>query len=148
MGAKRNASCGVGTVLWRANEDGQILPTSYRAIRIPRARNHLDPFEIFEARPIIMFFKQATVRASNLARWARAPGGFGSDVMGIPRGNWEGDHLVVDTIGTTISLAVYRGHPHSDALHMWKEPPRGPEPAREYQHFDDPKTYTDPEFKN
>jgi hypothetical protein len=42
-----------------------------------------------------------------------APGYYGRSV-----GHWEGDTLVVDTIGIKTTVAGYRGMPHSDKMHI------------------------------
>jgi hypothetical protein len=42
-----------------------------------------------------------------------APGYYGRSV-----GRWDGDTLVVDTIGIKTSVAGYRGMPHSDQMHI------------------------------
>jgi hypothetical protein len=42
-----------------------------------------------------------------------APGYYGRSV-----GKWDGDTLVVDTIGLKPSIAGYRGMPHSDKMHI------------------------------
>jgi len=61
-------------------------------------------------------------------------------------GRWEGDSLVVDTVGLTpySPLDIF-GHPHSEALHVTERFRR-----RDFGHMDlqvtidDPKTYTKP----
>ena len=66
--------------------------------------------------------------------------------MGYSTGKWEGDTLVVDTIGfNDRSWLDAMGHPHSDALHLIERIRR-----RDIGHMeiamtiDDPKTYTKP----
>ncbi|HWF11028.1 MAG TPA: hypothetical protein VG297_21315 [Bryobacteraceae bacterium] len=63
-----------------------------------------------------------------------APGYYGRSV-----GRWDGDTLVVDTIGIKPSVAGYRGMPHSDQMHVTE---RITMPAPDYLHdqitIDDP----------
>ena len=64
--------------------------------------------------------------------------------MGHSIGRWDGDTLVVDTIGlndkTWLDTA---GHPHSDALHVVERIRRVDHDTLENTlTFDDPKTYT------
>jgi len=66
--------------------------------------------------------------------------------LGYSVGKWEGDSLVVDTVGLTpFSPLDVLGHPHSDALHVTERFHR-----RDFGHMDlqitidDPKTYTRP----
>ena len=66
--------------------------------------------------------------------------------LGYSVGKWDGDSLVVDTVGLTpySPLDVF-GHPHSEALHVTERFRR-----RDFGHMDldvtidDPKTYTKP----
>jgi hypothetical protein len=66
--------------------------------------------------------------------------------MGEPLGKWEGDTLVVDTVGFNDKTWIDNlGHPHSDALHLVER-------IRRVNHdtltnditIDDPKAYTKP----
>jgi len=62
------------------------------------------------------------------------PGYYGRSV-----GHWEGDTLVVDTIGIKPSVSGYRGMPHSDQMHVTE---RLSMPAPDYLH--DQITIEDP----
>jgi hypothetical protein len=66
--------------------------------------------------------------------------------MGYSVGKWEGDTLVVDTIGyNDQSWLDDGGHPHTDALHTterFRRPDAGHMVMR--LTIDDPKTYTKP----
>jgi hypothetical protein len=66
--------------------------------------------------------------------------------MGNSVGHWEGDTLVVDTIGLTDRTAIDTvGMPHSDALHLVERFRRTSKTTLELQvTFDDPKTFTQP----
>ena len=66
--------------------------------------------------------------------------------LGYSIGKWDGDALVVDTIGVTDrSWLDAFGHPHSEAMHVTERFHR-----RDFGHMelqitvDDPKTYTRP----
>jgi hypothetical protein len=66
--------------------------------------------------------------------------------MGYSTGKWEGDTLVIDTIGFNDKHWLDRmGHPHSDALHLTERIRR-----RDFGHLEiamtinDPKTYAKP----
>jgi hypothetical protein len=65
--------------------------------------------------------------------------------MGYSVGHWEGDTLVVDTIGFNDQVWIWSGHPHTEALRTTERFRR-----RDFGHMDlqitidDPKTYTKP----
>jgi hypothetical protein len=66
--------------------------------------------------------------------------------LGYSVGKWEGDSMVVDTVGlTAFSPLDILGHPHSEAMHVTERFHR-----RDFGHMDlqitidDPKTYTKP----
>ena len=67
-------------------------------------------------------------------------------LLGYSVGKWDGDSLVVDTVGLNqLSPLDILGHPHSDALHVTERLRR-----RDVGHMDlevtidDPKIYTKP----
>jgi hypothetical protein len=66
--------------------------------------------------------------------------------MGYSVGKWQGNELVVETIGVHDSTWMDNaGHPHSDALHITERFRRPDFGHLEIQMtFDDPKTYTKP----
>ena len=66
--------------------------------------------------------------------------------MGDSIGRWEGDTLVVDTIGFNDKTWVDRiGHPHSDALHLVERFRRvDRNTLQDDLTIDDPKAYTKP----
>ena len=66
--------------------------------------------------------------------------------MGYSVGKWDGDSLVVDTVGLNDrSWLDARGHTHSDALHLTERFRRIDFGHMDVQMtFDDPKTYTKP----
>jgi hypothetical protein len=66
--------------------------------------------------------------------------------MGDAIGRWEGNTLVVDTIGFNDKTWLDQvGHPHSDALHLVERIRRtAPDMLQIDFTFDDPKAYTKP----
>lgn len=66
--------------------------------------------------------------------------------MGDSVGKWEGDTLVVDTIGFNDRTWIDQlGHPHSDELHLVERMRRtAPDMLQIDFTFDDPKAYTHP----
>ena len=66
--------------------------------------------------------------------------------MGHSVGRWDGDTLVVDTVGLNDKTWLdSAGHPHSDALHVVERIRRvNPDTLEIEFTFDDPKTYTKP----
>lgn len=74
------------------------------------------------------------------------PDGYPLTWMGHSIGKWDGDTLVVDTIGINDKSWIdSQGHPHTDALHLVERFRRRKHDILEYQvTFDDPKAYTKP----
>ena len=74
------------------------------------------------------------------------PDGYSSTWMGHSIGKYEGDALVVDTVGFNDKNWIDRtGHPHSDALHLVERFRRVDQKAMEYEFtIDDPKAYKKP----
>jgi hypothetical protein len=74
------------------------------------------------------------------------PDGYSSTWMGHSIGKYEGDTLVVDTVGFNDKNWIDRdGHPHSDALHIVERFRRLNQKALEYEFMvDDPKAYKNP----
>ena len=63
--------------------------------------------------------------------------------MGHSVGRYDGDTLVVDTIGISDSWLDLQGHPHSDALHLVERFRRLDQKNLEYEiTIEDPKAYT------
>jgi len=105
------------------------------------------PFEVFHVRNrvLIMFEWNHEIRQI----WTDGrehPEDFGHTWMGHSIGKWDGDTLVVDTIGINEHTWLDRdGHVHTNALHL-VERLRRPEPNTLTLDitFDDPKAYTRP----
>jgi hypothetical protein len=71
------------------------------------------------------------------------PDGYVTSWMGHSIGRYEGDTLVIDTVGVNDKTWIDRlGHPHSDAMHLVERLRRLNEQSLEYEYtIDDPKTY-------
>lgn len=74
------------------------------------------------------------------------PDGYSSTWMGHSTGKYEGDTLVVDTVGFNDKNWLDRvGHPHSEALHLVERFRRVNQNSMEYKvTIDDPKAYKKP----
>ena len=74
------------------------------------------------------------------------PAGLASTWMGHSIGKYEGDTLVVDTVGINDKSWIDQvGHPHSDALHLVERIRRVNPSSLEYEYtIDDPKAYKKP----
>jgi hypothetical protein len=69
------------------------------------------------------------------------PGYYGRSV-----GHWEGDTLVVDTVGIKPSIRGYQGMPHSEKMHISERIRRtGPEALQDQITIDDPVVLEKPE---
>ena len=74
------------------------------------------------------------------------PDGYATTWMGHSIGRYEGDTLVIDTIGVNDTTWIDRlGHPHSDAMHVVERLRRVNQKSLQYEYtIDDPKTYKRP----
>jgi hypothetical protein len=102
------------------------------------------PFEIrqFPDRLLILFEADHWVRRIYLDGRGHADD-YPITWMGHSTGKWEGDTLVVDTVGINeISWLDSLGHPHSDALHVVERFRRVQNMLEIEFLFDDPKAYT------
>jgi len=114
---------------------------------MPRLMTEVMPFEIVQVpgRVIILFEKDYAV--SHI--WTdgrKLPEDPDPSYMGYSVGKWEGDILVVDTVGLKdITWLDRKGHPHSDALHVTGRMRRVDHDRLEVDWtFDDPKAFTKP----
>ncbi len=110
----------------------------------------LDEFRTFELRQfpnevLLLFDQDHLVRRIYLDGRGH-PESSPSTWMGHSIGKYEGDTLVVDTVGLNDKTRIDRaGHPHSDALHFVERIRRLNPKALEYEvTFDDPKAYKKP----
>jgi len=109
----------------------------------------IDRFRIFELRQfpdmvLLLFDDDHSVRRIYVDG-RQHPAGLSSTWMGHSIGKYEGDTLVVDTVGINDRSWIDRvGHPHSDALHL-VERFRRVNNTLEYEYtIDDPKAYKQP----
>jgi len=110
----------------------------------------LDEFRTFELRQfsdvvLLMFDRDHLVRRVYTDGRGH-PDGYANTWMGHSIGKYEGDTLVVDTVGLNDKTRIDRaGHPHSDALHFVERIRRVSPKALEYEvTIDDPKAYKKP----
>jgi len=113
---------------------------------VPRIMFVPIPFQIFQVPTEVLLFEEAgnELRQIHLNRGHLKdmdPTYFGDSV-----GKWEGDTLVVDTIGfNEITWLDHVGLPHSDALHVVERIHRtGPTTLQDDVTIEDPKIFTKP----
>jgi hypothetical protein len=112
---------------------------------VPRIYLHPFPMEVIQTPGrVIMFFE-----FNHFVRQIFTDGrphntDLGPTWMGDSIGKWEGDTLVVDTIGFNDKTWIDRaGHPHSEALHVVERIRRSAQDTLETDvTIDDPKAYT------
>ena len=137
--------CGTGP-LGRANDDSRDpFLASCAPYGIPRLMNYVEPFEILQTPGrVIMLFEGGNALRQIWTDGRGHPADLDPSWMGHSIGHWEGDTLVVDTIGLTDKTWLdTAGHPHSDALRVTERIRRADHDTLENTlTFDDPKTYT------
>jgi hypothetical protein len=114
---------------------------------MPKLDNLPYPFKIIQMpKMVVMLFEGFTTWRQVFTDGRSLPVDPQPSWMGYSVGKWEGDTLVVDTIGINETTWLDNaGRPHSDALHLIERFRR-----RNYGRldieitFDDPKTYTKP----
>ena len=110
----------------------------------------LDNRRIFELRQfpdmVLLLFDQDHLVRRIYMDGRGHPDGSPSTWMGHSIGKYDGDTLVVDTVGFNDKGWLDRdGHPHSDALHLVERIRRVNQKALEYEvRIDDPKAYKEP----
>jgi hypothetical protein len=110
----------------------------------------LDEFRAFELRQfpdeVLLLFDQDHLVRRIYVDGRAHPDGYSSSWMGHSIGKYEGDMLVIDTVGFNDKTLIDRaGHPHSDALHVVERIRRVNPKALQYEvTFDDPKAYKKP----
>ena len=74
------------------------------------------------------------------------PDGYATTWMGHSIGRYEGDALIIDTVGVNDKTWIDRlGHPHSDAMHLVERLRRVNQNSLQYEYtIDDPKMYKKP----
>ena len=107
----------------------------------------LEPFEIMQTpKKIVMLFSQDGHWRQIFLDGRKNPEGAPDTFMGYSTGKWDGNTLVVETIGINDMTWIDRlGHPHSDALRVEERIRRvAPDRLDIDFLFDDPKTYAKP----
>jgi len=113
----------------------------------PRAYLRPGPMEVVQS-PIgvYMIFETNKLARQIYTDGRPHPDGAPTTSMGHSIGRWDGDTLVVDTVGLDpLTWIDGLGHPHTDALHIEERIRRISETQLEIQfRFDDPGAYTQP----
>jgi hypothetical protein len=118
------------------------LPTGVPMVEIAPA-----PYKIIQGPGMtVMLYERDTTFRQVYTDGRKLPGDPSPAWMGYSVGKWDGDSLVVDTVGLNDrSWLDARGHTHSDALHLTERFRRLDFGHMEVQMtVDDPKTYTKP----
>jgi hypothetical protein len=114
---------------------------------MPRLMTEVFPFEIIQVRDRVLILFERDYAVSHIWMDGRkSPEDPDPSYMGYSFGKWDGDTLVVDTIGLKDSTWLDRaGHPHSDALHVVARMRRVNHDRLQIDwKFDDPKAFTKP----
>jgi hypothetical protein len=114
---------------------------------MPRLMTEVFPFEIIQTRDRVLILFERDYAVSHI--WTdgrKLPEDPDPTYMGYSVGKWDGDTLVVNTIGLKDTTWLDRaGHPHSDALHIEARLRRvNRERLQIDWKFDDPKAFTKP----
>ena len=106
----------------------------------------MNPFEIIQnAKRVLIIFESNHEIRQIWTDGREHPKDFGHNWMGHSIGHWEGDTLVVDTIGLNdLTWLDKAGHVHSDQLHLIERLQRVEDKLFLNITFDDPKTFTMP----
>ena len=112
---------------------------------VPRSTYMPYPFQIIQGSGTIMIAYEYAggVRTINMAKPTEAPT---DSWMGWSNGHWEGETLVVDTVGYNERFWISReGAPHTEALHFVEHFTRQDYDTLKYEAtIDDPGAYTKP----
>ena len=115
---------------------------------IPRMYATPFPFQIFQLPDRVMFIFEGGDHMWRMVFTDGRPHSPDPNLtyLGESVGHWEGDTLVVDTIGFNENTWLDQdGHPHTDALHTLERFTRTDEMSLRYEFtIEDPKTYTAP----
>jgi hypothetical protein len=129
-----------------------VNPTTVSAVGcfppgVPRIYLQPFPMEIIQTPQRVMMFFEFNHFVRQIWTDGRAHNtDLGGTWLGDSIGKWEGDTLVVDTIGFNDKTWLDRaGHPHSDALHVTERIRRAdPQTMQVDISVEDPKAYTKP----
>jgi hypothetical protein len=114
---------------------------------MPRLMTEVFPFEIIQVRDRVLILFERDYAVSHIWTDGRKPPEDPDPTyMGYSVGKWDGDTLVVETVGVKDSTWLDRaGHPHSDALHVVARMRRVNHDRLQIDwKFDDPKAFTKP----
>ena len=114
---------------------------------VPRIYLHPFPMEIIQLKGrVILFFEFNHFVRQIYTDGRKHNTDLGPTWMGDSIGKWDGDTLVVDTIGFNDKTWLDRaGHPHSDALHLVERFRRTERSTlQDDLTIEDPKAYTKP----
>ena len=131
------------------NHDAKDDPTSncwYPGV--PRIMQSPYPVQIVQTRDyLVLLFEYMRMWRSIPLDGRAHPKNMEPAFMGDSSGHWEGDTLVVDTVGLKDAPWTWldtAGHQHSDALHVTERFERTPENISFEYRVDDPKMYASP----
>jgi hypothetical protein len=116
---------------------------------VPRIYLHRYPFEILQVKDRVLLFYEYDHFVRQVwtdGRKHPAEEELDHTWSGHSIGHWDGDTLVVDTVGLNDKTWLDNaGHPHSDALHVVERMRRTAPDALQIDFtFEDPKAYTKP----
>jgi len=114
---------------------------------VPRVYLHPFPVQILQTpKEVVMLFEYDHQVRHIYVDGRPHPKDLEPTWMGHSIGHWEGDTLVVDSIGFNDKTWLDRvGHPHSDQLHLIERMRRtDPNTLQIDLHIEDPKDYTQP----
>ena len=134
------------------NSNDPVNPTTVNAVGcfppgVPRIYLHPFPMEILQVPGrVIMLFEFNHFIRQIYTDGRQHSTDLGPTWMGDSIGTWQGDTLVVDTIGLNDKTWIDRiGHPHSEALHVVEHIRRvNNNTLQDDLTFEDPKAYTKP----
>ena len=125
---------------------GAIDPHSYcDPLGMPRADLTQQPIEIVQTSDEVYIFYEQDHSWRQVYMDGRAvPDAPDSSYLGYSVGKWDGDTLVVDTVGLNDKAWLdAAGHPHSDAMHVVERIRRtSPDSLQMSLTIEDPKAYT------
>jgi hypothetical protein len=132
----------------RLQSQGKNAPEAHCVpVGVPGINTFPSPLKIVQMpRLIIMLYEKDTTYRQIFMDGRELPGDSNPSFMGHSVGRWEGDTLVVESVGFRDDGWLDRiGHPHSDQLHLTERYRR-----RDFGHLsiemtiDDPTTYAKP----
>ncbi len=113
----------------------------------PRALTQNYPFEIVQTPEVVyMLFETRWMTRRIYLDGRKMPENYPTSFMGLSTGKYDGDTLVVETVGLNdLTWIDTRGVPHSDALRVTERIRRANTTTLEIDfQFDDPKTFSMP----